>query len=126
MDGGAGLSLFPDFPNLCVGRARLLPSREQRPARQEPRPPERFITMPIKFAILGDGAWGTAIGILFVGHPDHRVSLWSAREDNARVLRECRENVVYLPGVPIPSAIELTTGVALMLSGSALQVAGMA
>ena len=72
---------------------------------------ERFITMPIKFAILGDGAWGTAIGILLAGHPDHRVSLWSAREDNAGVLRERRENVVYLPGVPIPSAIELTTDV---------------
>ncbi len=78
--------------------------------------------MPIKFAILGDGAWGTAIGILLAGHPEHRVSLWSAREDNARVLRERRENVVYLPGVPIPSAIELTMDVGQALSGANLLV----
>src|SRR2546428_289711 len=78
--------------------------------------------MPIKFAILGDGAWGTAIGILLAGHPDHRVTLWSAREENARVLRERRENVVYLPGVPIPEAIELTTEITGAIAGADLLI----
>jgi glycerol-3-phosphate dehydrogenase (NAD(P)+) len=78
--------------------------------------------MPIKFAILGDGAWGTAIGILLAGNPDHRVSLWSAREENARVLRERRENLVYLPGVAIPNAIELTIDPSQALSGAGLVI----
>jgi len=65
--------------------------------------------MPINLAIIGDGAWGTAIGILLCRHPNHRVRLWSAREENARILRERRENVRLLPGVRLPEAIELTT-----------------
>jgi glycerol-3-phosphate dehydrogenase (NAD(P)+) len=78
--------------------------------------------MPIKFAILGDGAWGTAIGILLAAHPDHRVSLWSAREENARILRERRENAVYLPGVQIPSSVDLTTDASQAVSGADLLV----
>jgi glycerol-3-phosphate dehydrogenase (NAD(P)+) len=63
--------------------------------------------MPMKFAILGDGAWGTAIALLLAGR-SHRVSLWSAREENGRLLQEKRENVHLLPGVPIPPEIDLT------------------
>ena len=58
--------------------------------------------MPVRFAILGDGAWGTAIAILLAQRADHQVTLWSAREENGRILRERRENVRLLPGVPIP------------------------
>jgi glycerol-3-phosphate dehydrogenase (NAD(P)+) len=78
--------------------------------------------MPIKFTILGDGAWGTATGILLAANPDHRVSLWSARDENARLLRERRENVVYLPGVPVPNEIELTTDLDQALAGADLLI----
>jgi glycerol-3-phosphate dehydrogenase (NAD(P)+) len=67
--------------------------------------------MPTRFAILGDGAWGTAIAILLARNSDHRVTLWSARAENGKILRECRENVRLLPGVPIPENIELTTDI---------------
>ncbi|MFN4261339.1 MAG: NAD(P)H-dependent glycerol-3-phosphate dehydrogenase [Gemmataceae bacterium] len=66
----------------------------------------------MRFAVLGDGAWGTAIALVLHQHPDHRVCLWSARPDNARLLRERRENVRLLPGIPIPDAIELTADIA--------------
>lgn len=65
--------------------------------------------MPTRFAVLGDGAWGTAIALLLAQNTDHRVVLWSARAENAAILRERRENVTFLPGVPIPPAVELTT-----------------
>lgn len=64
--------------------------------------------MPTHFAVLGDGAWGTAIAVLLAQNVEHRVNLWSARSANARLLRERRENVTFLPGVPIPPSIELT------------------
>jgi glycerol-3-phosphate dehydrogenase (NAD(P)+) len=64
--------------------------------------------MSVSFAVLGDGAWGTAIALLLARNPDHRVLLWSAREANGRLLQEKRENVRLLPGVPIPAAVELT------------------
>src|SRR5262245_20077187 len=81
--------------------------------------------MPTKFAILGDGAWGTAIALLLAQDPEHRVCLWSAREENARVLRERRENVRLLPGVVIPASVELTTDVDAAACGADLLVAAV-
>src|SRR5919199_2836997 len=78
--------------------------------------------MRTSFAVLGDGAWGTAIALLLAQDPRHRVTLWSAREENGRVLRERRENVRLLPGVPIPEAVELTTDVARAVEGADLWV----
>jgi glycerol-3-phosphate dehydrogenase (NAD(P)+) len=59
------------------------------------------------FAILGDGAWGTAVALLLAGRPGRRITLWSARPESGRRLRETRVNPL-LPGVPIPPEIELT------------------
>lgn len=67
--------------------------------------------MSAHFAILGDGAWGTAIALHLAKVPGRRVVLWSARETNANILRDRRENVTYLPGVPIPESIELTADI---------------
>jgi glycerol-3-phosphate dehydrogenase (NAD(P)+) len=67
--------------------------------------------MTTTFAVLGDGAWGTALAILLAGRPGHRVVLWSARAENGRLLQERRENVHLLPGVAIPPAVELTLDV---------------
>jgi glycerol-3-phosphate dehydrogenase (NAD(P)+) len=67
--------------------------------------------MSVKFAILGDGAWGTAVAIHLAQNPDHRVFLWSARADNGRLLQQRRENVRLLPGVAIPPEVELTTDI---------------
>jgi glycerol-3-phosphate dehydrogenase (NAD(P)+) len=78
--------------------------------------------MPIKFAILGDGAWGTAIALLLAQDPRHRVALWSAREANGRLLQERRENVRLLPGVRIPESVELTLDLARAVDGADLWV----
>jgi glycerol-3-phosphate dehydrogenase (NAD(P)+) len=64
--------------------------------------------MRTKIAILGDGAWGTAIALLLAQRDDHEVVLWSARPENARILREQRENRRLLPGVFIPPGVHLT------------------
>src|SRR5436305_4188933 len=80
--------------------------------------------MPTTFAVLGDGAWGTAVALLLAQSPDHRVTLWSAREESGRLLRDKRENVRLLPGVPIPECIQLTTDIA-SASGADLWVAAI-
>jgi glycerol-3-phosphate dehydrogenase (NAD(P)+) len=81
--------------------------------------------MRTSFAVLGDGAWGTAVALLLAQDPRHRVVLWSAREENARILRERRENVRLLPGVPIPDPVELTTDIAHATAGADLWVAAI-
>ena len=78
--------------------------------------------MSIGFAVLGDGAWGTAIALLLAQNPNHDVRLWSAREENGRILRERRENVRLLPGVPIPPSVKLTVDVAEAVDGAALLI----
>ncbi len=60
------------------------------------------------FAILGAGAWGTAIALILAQKPGHQVTLWGARSENVELLRRRRENVRLLPGVPIPDKIQLT------------------
>lgn len=77
------------------------------------------------FAVLGDGAWGTAVALLLAQRRHHRVRLWSAREENGRILREKRENVRLLPGIAIPESIELTTDIHRALDGVDLVVAAI-
>lgn len=68
--------------------------------------------MGAQFTVLGDGGWGTAIGLLLAKNPSHQVTLWSARTEYGQLLREKRENISYLPGVSIPESIKLTSELA--------------
>jgi glycerol-3-phosphate dehydrogenase (NAD(P)+) len=81
--------------------------------------------MATTIAILGDGAWGTAVALLLARNPEHRVSLWSARAENGRLLQERRENVRLLPGISIPPAIQLTTDIAQAVYEADLWVAAI-
>ncbi len=81
--------------------------------------------MRTAFAVLGDGAWGTAIALLLAQNQGHRVTLWSAREDNGRLLQEHRENVRLLPGVSIPASVDLTTDVRRAVDGAGLWVSAI-
>ncbi len=63
------------------------------------------------FAIIGAGAWGTALGLVLAQNSAHRVHLWSARPEFAIQLHAKRENVRLLPGVPIPPSVHLTTDI---------------
>src|ERR1017187_8013422 len=66
--------------------------------------------MATRFAVLGSGAWGTAIAMILAQNPQHHVSLWSARPEHADWHRR-RENVRLLPGVALPESIALTTDI---------------
>jgi len=81
--------------------------------------------MVTKFAVLGDGAWGTAIALLLAANPEHRVSLWSARPENGRILRDRRENIRLLPGVPIPASVRLTMDLREVADGADLFIAAV-
>ena len=39
-------------------------------------------------AVMNAGGWGTALAVLLAQKPRHRVTLWSAREENGRLLRD--------------------------------------
>jgi len=70
------------------------------------------------FAVLGSGGWGTAIAVLLAQNPAHAVRLWGRREESARDIRERRENVRLLPGVPIPPQVLVTCDEAEAVAGA--------
>jgi glycerol-3-phosphate dehydrogenase (NAD(P)+) len=80
--------------------------------------------MPTRLAVLGSGAWGTAIAILLAENPQHRVTLWSARAETASWHVQ-RENVRILPGVTIPQSVLLTTDVRQAVEGADLLIAAI-
>jgi len=62
----------------------------------------------IKAGVLGAGSWGTALSVLLHSN-GHQVSLWEFDEEQARKLVSTRENPVFLPGVDIPSDVEISS-----------------
>jgi glycerol-3-phosphate dehydrogenase (NAD(P)+) len=54
----------------------------------------------MKIIVFGAGAWGTALAVSAA--PRHQVALWARDASQARALATARENLRYLPGVPLP------------------------
>ena len=60
-----------------------------------------------KISVLGAGSWGTALALLLHNN-GHEVTLWSALEDEVKMLREKKEHASKLPGVKLPETMEIT------------------
>ena len=76
----------------------------------------------MKIAVLGAGAWGTALAISLAAR--HEVRLWTRNPAQYAEMKEARVNRRYLPGFPFPDAlrIELKLGQALDQADLALAV----
>jgi glycerol-3-phosphate dehydrogenase (NAD(P)+) len=61
-----------------------------------------------RIAILGSGAWGTAITLALHRHGGHQLTLWSHNDEEARQIAEAGENKLFLPGFPLPPQIAVT------------------
>jgi len=59
-----------------------------------------------RVAILGNGGWGTALALVLHGN-GHDVRLWGAFPESIALMRAKRENVEFLPGVPLPAGLAL-------------------
>ncbi len=57
-----------------------------------------------KIAILGDGAWATTLASLAVKN-GHKVMVWSVFPEYLEELNQKRENVKYMPGIPLSKEI---------------------
>jgi glycerol-3-phosphate dehydrogenase (NAD(P)+) len=61
-----------------------------------------------RIAILGSGAWGTAIALSLDRRGGHQVSLWAHTPELARQILDAGENTQFLPGCPIPPTVTVT------------------
>ncbi len=73
--------------------------------------------MPPRIAILGAGAWGTAIGKVLAerGQP---VQIWSYEGPVAADINERHLNTAYLPGVPLPALLHASTDIVSVAEGA--------
>jgi glycerol-3-phosphate dehydrogenase (NAD(P)+) len=61
-----------------------------------------------RIAVLGSGAWGTAIALSLDRRGGHQVSLWSHSPEEARQIAAAGENTLFLPGFALPPSLAVT------------------
>ena len=61
-----------------------------------------------RVAILGAGAWGTALALSLARRGGHELCLWSHSAPLAEQLADAGENLLYLPGFTLPADILVT------------------
>ena len=71
-----------------------------------------------RIAILGAGAWGTALAVSFARR--HDVALWGRDRALQAELRAHRENRQLLPGIALPDSIVIHDETATALEGASL------
>ena len=69
----------------------------------------------MKIAVIGAGAWGTALAISAAGSSDasaprHQVTLWARDAAQLAALQSQRVNTRYLPGIALPDTLVLAGG----------------
>ncbi len=74
-----------------------------------------------KVAVIGDGAWGTAIGIL-LDKAKHDIYIWGYFPEYIDELNRTRENKKYLAGPKISDSIKFTSDMKECVSGAGLIV----
>ena len=78
-----------------------------------------------KIAIIGAGAWGTAIAIVLGRSRRHEVKLWVYEKEVRDSIGSTRTNSVFLPGQEIPDSVRSTGDFAEALSGAEIVVSAM-
>lgn len=84
-----------------------------------------------RIAILGAGAWGTALAVHLAARAAQpaAVSLWARDAAQAAAIRTAGRNARYLPAVPLPAAVDVVSDLATLhgcdLLVAAVPVAGL-
>lgn len=78
----------------------------------------------MKIAVLGAGAWGTAIAISLARR--HEVSLWARNPAHCARLNATRTNQRYLPGYAFPAQLQICDDFAVALSDADLALIAVA
>jgi glycerol-3-phosphate dehydrogenase (NAD(P)+) len=71
----------------------------------------------IQVAVLGAGSWGTTLAIM-LDEKGHTVRLWEYFPELAAAIGRERENRRFLPGIPVPRSIRVTSDMDEALDGA--------
>ena len=79
----------------------------------------------MRIAVIGAGAWGTALAIVLGRKETHRVHLWANEADVCESIARDHVNHRFLSGVRLPDSIKATTDLACALEGAEMVVSVM-
>ena len=72
--------------------------------------------MPASVAVIGAGAWGTALGHL-MAHRGESVTAWAYESEVVAEINDFHENRSFLPGIALPDSFRATSDLAEAVSG---------
>jgi glycerol-3-phosphate dehydrogenase (NAD(P)+) len=75
-----------------------------------------------RIAVIGAGAWGTALAIVLGRKEDRRVQLWAHEEEVRKTITKRRMNDMFLPGHAIPESVHATSQLKEAVDGAQIVV----
>jgi glycerol-3-phosphate dehydrogenase (NAD(P)+) len=78
-----------------------------------------------EIAVIGAGAWGTALSIVAARSGNHRVRLWAYEPEVRESITKRRENELFLPGQTIPDKVDVTGDFAEALTNASIVISVM-
>ncbi|HEY3768045.1 MAG TPA: NAD(P)H-dependent glycerol-3-phosphate dehydrogenase [Candidatus Angelobacter sp.] len=78
-----------------------------------------------RIAVMGAGAWGTALAMVVGRRGDHEVRLWALEKEVTQSVARSHVNELFLPGCPLPPAVIATNDFKEALSGVEIIVSVM-
>jgi glycerol-3-phosphate dehydrogenase (NAD(P)+) len=76
-------------------------------------------------AIIGAGAWGTALSMVAARKGGHRVRLWAFEQEVCESIRTRRVNDAFLPGLTVPETVAVTPDLGDAVAGAEIVVSVM-
>jgi glycerol-3-phosphate dehydrogenase (NAD(P)+) len=78
-----------------------------------------------RIAIIGAGAWGTALAMALSRKKEHGILLWAHEPEVVASIRERRVNELFLPGLRLDESIQTTHDLKAALTGAEIVVSVM-
>lgn len=78
-----------------------------------------------KIAVIGAGAWGTALAIVLGRKGPHQVQLWAHEPEVRESINARHENQLFLAGLTIPDSVQATNSLEEALGGADIVVSVM-
>lgn len=78
-----------------------------------------------RIAVIGAGAWGTALAIALARRGSHQLKLWAYEKEVVESIRATHVNEAFLSGCPLPDSIAATQSLAEAISGAEIVLSVM-
>ncbi len=75
-----------------------------------------------RIAVIGAGAWGTALAIVVGRSGRHEVNLWAREKEVSESIQTDRVNALFLPGCTIPPIVSVTMDMQQALAGAEIVI----